>query len=77
MRLAENVAAAIRDLEPEAQYEGLAEELEALDYPAAAAGFVSVSEILAATGSGAREEARAALAAARSGRGRPVVPVAP
>ncbi len=75
LRLAENVAAAIRDLGLEARYEGLAEELDALDYPATATGFVSVSELLDATATQGREEIRAAVAAARSGRGRPVVPV--
>jgi hypothetical protein len=42
-----------------------------------ASGFVSVAEALAARSGDAREEARAAVAAARAGRGRPVVPVAP
>lgn len=76
-RHAEELAAVVPDLGLAQEHVGLPEELAALDYPRTASGFISVAEALAARRGGAREETRAAVAAARAGRGRPVVPVAP
>lgn len=76
-RLAEAIAAAVPDMALAQEYQGLADQLVRMDYPQTASGFVPIAEILASSRGEARDEARAAVAAARAGRGRPVIPVAP
>jgi len=73
--LAEDMAATIPEMGIAPEFEGLADELAALDYPQAAPGLVPVAELLAAQAGANGEEVREAVAAARSGRGRPVIPV--